>query len=106
VPAIASGKPGVGAYATPAGNSIAKVELGPADVIAPATVNPQTIGTSVFPTSVEMQWQNPADDANGSGIWHYWVFRNGVFLTSTRPAGAPADIYVPIWCGHQLLLHE
>jgi hypothetical protein len=43
-------------------------------------VNTQTIGTSVFPTSADFQWQGAADDPGGSGVWQYCFYRNGVWV--------------------------
>ncbi|HWU39655.1 MAG TPA: hypothetical protein VN203_18555 [Candidatus Acidoferrum sp.] len=45
-PSFVGGKPGLGALATPAGNSISSVDLGPKDRYAPDPVNLQSIATS------------------------------------------------------------
>ncbi len=31
--------------------------------------------TSVFPTSVDLQWQGVLDNTNGIGLWDYQIFR-------------------------------
>jgi RHS repeat-associated protein len=82
--ALATGKPGVGGRQMPSGNSIAQVNLGPLDRIAPQAINPQSIGTSVFPNSVEMQWQGVVDDAAGIGVMGISVHKNGAYLRDTR----------------------
>src|SRR5262249_32477313 len=64
---LSSGQPGVGAFGTPAGNSIARVDLGPRDRIAPGAIDPLSVGSSVFPTRVDMQWPGVVDDVNGIG---------------------------------------
>ncbi|MEK7407925.1 MAG: hypothetical protein AAB225_22875, partial [Acidobacteriota bacterium] len=96
---IATGKPGVGAYSTPAGNSIALVELGPADRVAPSGPNPQSFGASVFPNKVDLQWQGSVDDANGIGFFVFSVVRDGAWLMCTRtpelsdPTVSPSTTY-------------
>jgi hypothetical protein len=72
---ILSGKPGIGARQTPTGNSIKKVELGALDRTAPAQIDSDSVGSSSFPTSVDLQWQPVADDTNGIGVWRYEVVR-------------------------------
>ena len=49
---LLSGKPGIGAFATPAGNSIARVDLGGLDRVGPSAVISQSIGTSEYPDHV------------------------------------------------------
>jgi hypothetical protein len=82
--AISAGQPGVGAFGTPAGNSISSVALGPHDGTAPAVVDRNTLAVTAFPTSVEMQWQPPSDGASGVGLWRYLLYRNGTFLGLTQ----------------------
>ncbi len=93
---IASGQPGVGAFGTPAGNSIARVDLGPRDRIAPGTITTQSVGSSVFPTRVDMQWPGVVDDTNGIGMLGYRLndlitdpdlFPNPEFSDPTLAAG-------------------
>ena len=78
---ITSGQPGVGAYGTPNGAAITQAALMPMDRIAPATV--QNVTTSVSPNRVDLQWQGAVDDPSGSGLWCYWVWRNGAPITAT-----------------------
>ena len=49
---------------------------------APSSVDPQSIGSSVFPNRVDLQWQGAADDLNGVGVWFYWVYRDGAYIGS------------------------
>ncbi len=83
---LATGKPGIGARATPSGSSLAQVQLGPLDRVAPSAVNSQSVGSSLFPNLVDLQWQGAAEDANGIGIWRYEVRRNNVLLGNTQTA--------------------
>ena len=75
---------GIGVRNAPAGNTISSVSLYPADTTAPTAVNAQTVGSSPFPTRVDMQWQGVTDDANGSGFLYYAIYRNNVFLVNTN----------------------
>jgi hypothetical protein len=96
---ISSGQLGVGAYGSPAGNSISLVQLGPRDLVAPSPINPQTVGTAAFPNRVEFHWQGVTDDSNGVGLCCYSILRNGVAIgASTTPdytdeAAAPGTAY-------------
>lgn len=82
---ITSGMPGVGVRNAPAGNSITQVSLYPIVTTPPNPVNPQTVGTSVFPTRVDLQWQPPSDP-NGPGVNFYYIHRNSTpFATVTEP---------------------
>lgn len=83
---IAAGLGGVGGLSMPAGNSIARADLGPLEQVGPMGVNVQSIGTSVFPTRVDAQWQGITDDAAGAGICFYENYRNSVFFESENPA--------------------
>ncbi len=83
---ITAGKGGVGGLNMPAGNSIARADLGPLDTVGPQGVNVQSIGTSVFPTRVDAQWQGITDDAAGAGICFYENYRNLVFFQTENPA--------------------
>lgn len=96
---IASGKPGIGGRSMPAANSIARVDLGPLDRVAPGAVNPQQTGSSVFSNRVDMQWPGTPDDANGVGFAHHSIVRNGswwaIFLANgfSDAAVSPATNY-------------
>jgi hypothetical protein len=74
---IFSGKPGIGAFATPAGNSIARVDLGPLDRVGPSAFTMQDIGSSIFPTRLDMQWPGVVDNANGVGLFGYQLYVGG-----------------------------
>ena len=78
--------PGVGARATPAGNSISLVEFGPRDRTGPPVgVDPDTIGSSVFPNHVDLQWKGVVDDPDGVGIAHYDMYRDGELIGFQHP---------------------
>lgn len=63
---IVSGQPGVGVINTPPGNAIQQVKLGPLDRVPPNPVNPQSIGSSLFPNRVDLQWQGVLDNPGAS----------------------------------------
>ena len=73
---ITSGKPGVGAFGTPSGNSVAGVSFGGADRIAPSTISSSLVSTFVLPTSVNLRFPGFPDDTNGSGVALYQLYRN------------------------------
>ncbi len=83
---ITTGAGGVGARATPAGNSITLVRLGLRDRNAPSPVNLQTVATSVYPDCAHLQWQTPGD-GNGTGVHRYSVLRNDGALMAPYPGG-------------------
>ena len=78
---IASGQPGVGVSGAPSGNGMSTIDIGHLDTIAPSTINPQTIGSSVWANHVDLQFPGAVDDANGSGIAYYQYYRNNNWLT-------------------------
>lgn len=82
---IATGQPGIGARDTPDGNGVSEVDLGPWDRIAPGTpVNLQggSQGLTAFPDHIDMQWPGVVDDANGTGVWAYQIYRDGNYVTN------------------------
>jgi RHS repeat-associated protein len=83
---LTTGQPGVGAYNTPAGNSIAEADLGPHDNVAPTAVLASGIQPMAFSNHVDVQWTGTTDDANGTGVLSYSIVRNGVWILSTRNA--------------------
>jgi RHS repeat-associated protein len=85
-PAFVNGRPGVGAFSTPSGNSITPLQLGPMDWITPNPIERLTLGSSVFPNRVELQWQGVSDDATGTGTWIYLIYRNGQYLGNVPEA--------------------
>jgi RHS repeat-associated protein len=95
----ASGQPGVGVRSAPAGNAIARVDLGPLDRVAPNALSLSGVGTSVFPNRVDMQWQGTTDDANGTGIAFYSIKKNATFVTDVQtttfsdPTLSPSTTY-------------
>lgn len=52
------------------------------DTVAPPAPAPTNVRSSIFPTSVSLQWQGVADDANGIGVWQYQVSRGGTLIAS------------------------
>jgi hypothetical protein len=105
---VPAGQPGIGGYATPSGNAINLVQVGPVDAIAPSAVNPSSLGVAAFPNRIEMQWQGVADDPRGVGLWTYVLYRNGAYLgMAAQPnyvdeAVAPSTTYTyQIWAVDQ-----
>jgi RHS repeat-associated protein len=84
LPSPAAGQPGVGVRAMPAGNSLARVDLGAADTTNPAPVNVQSVGVTAFPNAVDAQWRPPDDGPNGTGIAFYQIFRGGAWIMTVR----------------------
>jgi hypothetical protein len=80
------GKPGLGGFDMPAGNAIRSVELGAPDVVDPNALPQSAFATAVFDQRVEIQWTPATDDANGSGIYGYKYFRNGIEQSFRRSA--------------------
>ena len=60
------GQPGIGARETPSG------------------VNPQSVATTPFPTSVDIQLQGAADGPNGVGVMGYQFWRDGQYICLKR----------------------
>lgn len=83
VTGVAAGQPGIGAYATPAGNAISQVQLGSIDRTAPASIDTQKIGVSAFRTRVDVQWPAVSDDPAGAGLADYWILRDGQYFMRT-----------------------
>ena len=80
---ITTGQPGVG-ISSSEGDTIANVQLGPIDYLPPAAVNASAIETSTAPNRVDLRWPASAPDANSAGLQGYVVYRDGVYLGSTR----------------------
>ena len=81
---LTTGKPGFGARALPGGNGILIGEIGPADRVAPAAFLSQNVRSAVFDNRVDLAWTGVADDANGSGIALYQIYRNGNWYSNFR----------------------
>jgi hypothetical protein len=83
---IASGQPGVGVASAPTGNGISAIDIGHLDTVAPNPITAQMVGTSSFPTHVDIQFPEVLDDPIGTGVAYYQFYRNGSWLTfSTTP---------------------
>jgi hypothetical protein len=80
---ITTGQPGVG-ISSSEGDTIANVQLGPIDYLPPAAVNASAIETSTAPNRVDLRWPASAPDANSAGLQGYAIYRDGVYLGSTR----------------------
>ena len=80
---ISSGFSGVGAASTSASAVISHVDLGYIDTIAPNAISSGSIGVSTFTNHVDLQWPATSDDANGTGVYDYEIWRNGVLMGST-----------------------
>jgi hypothetical protein len=79
------GAPGIGAYNTPAGNSISQVQLGQIARTLPPAVDEQTIGVSAFRNHIDVQWKPPALDETSAGLSGYFIYRDGeYFMRTTR----------------------
>ncbi|MGE5648368.1 MAG: RHS repeat-associated core domain-containing protein [Acidobacteriota bacterium] len=85
---IPTGVPGIGAYGTPAGSSIARIAFGAIDRLPPTAVDAQSVAVSALPNSVALQWKGVPDDVAGIGTFMYHIWRNGVVV---------ADCLTPEW---------
>jgi hypothetical protein len=77
---IASGQPGFGVQSAPAGNAISEGDIGHLDTVAPSAPNMASLALSTAPTRVDMQWAGTPDDANGTGVAMYGIFRNNTLI--------------------------
>lgn len=75
---VTGGLPGVGVHDTVSGNSITAIQLVQRSHDVPAAINAATLGTSVFPAQVNVQWQEPTD-TTGVGIVQHIINRNGAY---------------------------
>jgi RHS repeat-associated protein len=82
---LPTGQPGLGAWATPAGNNaIRTVALGSVDLVSPAPPLATSIRTSAVPNRIELQWQGADDGTDGIGVAYYLVQRTGGFSRLMR----------------------
>ncbi|MBL8177793.1 MAG: hypothetical protein JNK48_24155 [Bryobacterales bacterium] len=84
---IAVGQPGFGGYGFIQGgwSNMTSLRLGPLDRIAPAAVSSTGFAVTALANNVDIQWTPTADDTNGTGVYSYNVYRNGVFIGETPP---------------------
>ncbi len=96
----ATGQPGVGMIGVSAsGAGIALLSIGPRSLIGPAPIgqavapnpNPATVYTSVFPTQVNIHWQEPQDTTGVGVIQHYIVRTQGSTPSGTGWATLSTD---------------
>jgi len=62
-------------------SAVTSAALGPLDTTPPGTI--PSIGTSVTPARVDLSWSAVTDNAGGSGLIHYEVYRDSNFLGTT-----------------------
>ncbi len=79
---VPAGKPGFGARAMPAGNSITKGEIGNLEATPPGTISQLDVRTALFDNRVDISAPGVVDDANGSGMMMYYITRNDVYMGS------------------------
>jgi RHS repeat-associated protein len=77
---IYSGQPGVGGSHPTAYFYITTIDIGHLDAVAPNPLNAQLIGTSSFPTRVDIQFPGDIDDPIGTGVAFYQLWRNGTYV--------------------------
>jgi hypothetical protein len=77
---ITSGQPGLGVIAPPSACYISTIDIGHLDTVAPNPLNAQQIGTSSFPTRVDIQFPGDIDDPIGTGVAFYQLWRNGTYV--------------------------
>ncbi len=69
---LPAGQPGFGGTGEVV---LSQVDLGPLDTAPPSPVARATIRTSSAPSCLDLAWQPPPDDPNGSGVQRYHVWR-------------------------------
>ncbi len=74
---VAAGQPGVGVRQAPAANSLAAVDLGQLDRLAPGPLSPADINVRTSAHAIELNWPRITDDPNGIGMGVYTVSRDG-----------------------------
>ena len=92
---LTAGQPGFGVRAMPSGNGISKAEIGPADRVAPPAFSSANVRATAFDTRVDLSWDGMVDDANGSGIALYQIYRNGSFYSNFRTTNWTDTTVVP-----------
>jgi len=59
------------------GTGLTWLGYGQQDYAAPTPVAAPSIGVSPFTNHVDLQWPATSDDANGTGVYEYAIYRNG-----------------------------
>lgn len=85
--------PGVGVLSVTGANYMKKAELGGLDQVAPSALAASDVAWSAGANSVDFQWKGAQDDAAGTGVLRYVVYRNNVVL-GTAPGGLFTDATV------------
>ncbi len=80
---LSTGGLGFGAYSYGATALVSHVDMGPLDTVAPNAISSGSIGISTFTNHVDLSWPATTDDASGTGVYNYQVWRNGTLLGST-----------------------
>jgi hypothetical protein len=82
---ITAGQPGVAVYgAPPTYCGITSVSFGLLDHVPPSPVDPQSVGVSAAPNTVDLQWRGVLDNPDGAGFWRYLIYRDGAYVGETR----------------------
>lgn len=95
---LTTGQPGYGGYNIPSDSGFAipyqgSIKIGHHDTVAPQTVIPTSVATSLLPNSASLKWQGVADDPVGIGVFQYMVTRNGSPMTTiSEPEYADATV--------------
>lgn len=59
------------------------VDFGHLDTVAPTAIPAGSISKAAFTNRVDLQWPAASDNANGTGVHRYELYRNGNFIGST-----------------------
>lgn len=70
-------------YQVASGPLLSQIDLGNPDSTAPNAVPSGSISATPFYNHVDIQWPAASDDANGTGIYDYEIYRNGWLVGST-----------------------
>ncbi|HEV8414572.1 MAG TPA: RHS repeat-associated core domain-containing protein [Bryobacteraceae bacterium] len=74
---------GFDSYQPASGPLLSEIDLGNLDSIAPGAIPSGSISATPFYNHVDIQWPAASDDANGTGIYDYEIYRNGWLVGST-----------------------
>ncbi len=77
------------------GPLLTSIDLGNLDSIAPNAVPAGSIATTAMSNHVDLEWPAATDDANGTGVYGYEIYRNGSFLGSTTSTSFTDNTVLP-----------
>jgi len=86
---------GFDSYQQASGPLLSQIDLGNLDSTAPDAVPSGSISATPFYNHVDIQWPAVSDDANGTGIYDYEIYRNGWLVGSTSDVSFADNTVAP-----------